>query len=1070
MKKRKIRCLPFNTGARLLFKMRFAQFLFVICVSLIHASAFASGSETTLIMVQQQITGTVVDDTGALLPGVNVLVQGTTRGTQTDFDGKYSIEAANGAVLVFSYIGMKNQSITIGNSNTIDVTMQEDAQGLDEVVIIGYGSRSKATLTGAVASVGGEELLKSHSANITSGLAGQVPGLVINQRNGQPGAEAMEIFVRGKATLGDSNSPLLVIDGIPTGVADLSRLNPNDIESISVLKDASAAIYGVNASNGVILVKTKRGKKGAPVYSLTSTFSATQPTVKPNWTNSYQTAVAMNEEAAYKGAAIVYSDEDLEKLRTGSSPLTHAGQDVDWFDEVFRKWAPQQRHALSVNGGSDKIDYFFSGEYLSQDGQYRESDAVYYKRYQIRSNLDFQATKNLKVSVDLSANITDRSQEQQANQTRLRAKQARPETIFRYPNGLVGNMQYGYNPVIMGSEVFGYDRTNGSGMRGVFRYDYKMDWLTEGLSLEGFAKYNVGNSKNTNWQNTWNTYAYDESTGEYIPIPSGWTTVNPSLKKQYNDNWSSQVNTYLKYIRTFGDHSIDMFAGMEVHKGASEVLFTSRGDYLTNLIQQISAGDESTVVNSGSDLETAALNYFGRFNYGYKNKYLIDVTFRADGSYKFPKGRKWGYFPAISGAWRISEEPFFKDNISIFNYMKFRGSWGRMGLDNTNPFQYLATYSQEQGVWRKTYLGEDGEPVTSFTLDGYPNSNITWEEQETFDIGIDLQTSNGLFNLTADYFKNRRSNILVPRNESVPDYYGITLPDENIGIVDSWGFDGNASFNKKVNDDFTYSVGANFTFTRNRAVFLDEAAGVLDFQKKEGHSVDVLDDADGTSPLSRLILVADGLYQNQDEIDNSAHLSGAQPGDIKYVDQLTIDSDNDGVYDQADGVINDQDRVRIDKSRTPEIVYGFNLNTKYKNFDLVVRLQGQARAWAMVQPEMLRYDVAWFEGRWQKEGDNLYPKTYAFLGDNTIGSHNNDRRSTFWLKDASFLRVKTVELGYSLPQSFLEKTNIKELRIFVSGDNLFTFDKMDISRDVELDSWRSYEISRVITAGINLNF
>jgi len=1018
----------------------------------------------------KNITGKITDSAGEPLPGVTVVVKGTTTGTTSNIDGSYTLPNVSAkSILVFSFVGMATQEVEVGTQSKISVILAADAIGLEEVVAIGYGTRKKATVTGAVATVGGEELTKSHAANVTTGLAGQVPGLIINQRDGRPGAETMEVYVRGKSTLGSANSPLLIIDGIPGDVGSLSRLNPNDIQSISVLKDASAAIYGVNSSNGVILVETKRGKTGAPVYSVTSSFSGTQPTIEPNWTNSYQTAVAMNEEAAYRGAAIIYSPADIEKFKTGSSPLTHAGQDVDWYDEVFRAWAPQQRHALSVNGGSDRINYFFSGDFLSQDGLYKESDAVYYKQYQIRSNLDFQATKRLKFSVDLSARISDRSQEQLTNQTRLRAKQARPETIFRYPNGMVGNMQYGYNPVIMGSKLFGYDLTNASGMNGIFRYEYKLDWLTKGLTFEGFLKYGVGNTKNTNWLNTWFTYSYNPNTNEYVPVPSGWTTTKPALQKQYNDSKSSQVNTYLKYKRTFGNHSYDAFVGMEARKGASEVLFASRGNYPTNIIKQISSGDEITDVNSGSDTESSSLNYFGRFNYGYKDKYLLDVTFRADGSYKFADGHKWGYFPAVSAAWRISEEPFFKDNISFFNYMKFRGSWGRMGLDNTAAFQYLATYAQEIGVYRKTYLGDTGEPVTSFKLSQYPNFNITWEEQETFDVGIDMQTLNRSFNLTADYFKNRRSKILVPRNESVPDYYGITLPNENIGKVDSWGFDGEASYNKKVNSDFSYSIGGTFTFTRNRAVFLDEAAGVLSFQKKEGHSVDVLDDG-GSSALSRLILVADGLYQNKAEIDNTPHLSGAMPGDIKYVDQLTIDTDGDGIYDKADGKIDDKDRVRIDKPRTPEIVYGINLSTNYKNFDLVIRLQGQSRAWAMVQPEMLRFDKAWFEGRWQKEGDNLFPRTYCTLGDNSIGTTNNDRRSTFWLYNVSFLRVKTVEFGYTLPQSVLTKLNIKNLRVFVSGENLFTFDKMPISRDVELDSWQSYEISRVITAGINLNF
>ena len=366
-------------------------------------------------------------------------------------------------------------------------------------------------------------------------------------------------------------------------------------------------------------------------------------------------------------------------------------------------------------------------------------------------------------------------------------------------------------------------------------------------------------------------------------------------------------------------------------------------------------------------------------------------------------------------------------------------------------------------------MGDAGLVVPSFATDGVPNYAITWEEQESYDVGLDMQFANGLIDFTGDYFYNKRTKILIPRTASVPGYYGIDLPDENLGRVNSWGFDGSLAIQKRASSDFSYYAAGTFTFTRNRVEYLDEAAGVLEFQKKEGHSVDALVTND-RSDLSRLIFEADGLFQNQGEIDNYPHLSGAQPGDIKYIDQLSIDSDGDGIYDEADGVIDDQDRVRTDKVRSPEIVFGLNLGGNYKGFDFVVRLQGQARAWHFVQPEMLRYDKAWHEGRWQEEGDNLYPKTYCYLGDNQIGSHNNDRRSTFWLKSAAFVRVKTVELGYNLPQSLLSKANIQGLRIFVSGENLFCFDGMEISRDVEINDWQSYEILRTVTGGVTLNF
>ena len=360
--------------------------------------------------------------------------------------------------------------------------------------------------------------------------------------------------------------------------------------------------------------------------------------------------------------------------------------------------------------------------------------------------------------------------------------------------------------------------------------------------------------------------------------------------------------------------------------------------------------------------------------------------------------------------------------------------------------------------WFQTFIGAGGDPVTTFESDGVPNFAITWEEQETYDVGLDMQFAGGLIDLTADYFYNKRTKILIPRTASVPDYYGIELPDENLGRVNSWGFDGSLALQKRSGSGFSYYAAATYTFTRNRVEFLDEAAGVEEWQKKEGHSVDALATENDRSDQSRLIYVADGLFQNQGEIDAYPHLAGAQPGDIKYVD-----------YNE-DGVINDADRVRTDKVRTPEMVFGLNLGGSYNGFDFVVRLQGQARAWQFVQPVMLRYDVAWHEGRWLEEGDNKYPKTYCYLGDNQIGSHNNDRRSTFWLESAAFVRLKTLEVGYNLPQSLLSRANIAGLRVFVSGENLFCIDGMEISRDVEINNWQSYEILRTITGGITLNF
>lgn len=1008
---------------------------------------------------ERTLTGKVTDDTGQPLPGVTVFIKGTTQGTVTDVDGNYSIPGiTNEATIVVSFVGMIPQEIEVGNQTTISISLKSDSIGIEEVVAIGYGTRKKANLTGAVGSIKGDELVKSPSANIISSLAGQVSGLIVNTRSGQPGAEQTEMYIRGKATLGTANSPLVLIDGVG---GDLARLNPEDIESISVLKDASAAIYGVNASNGVILVTTKRGGIGAPRISAKGTFSYSQPTSKIDWTDSYQTAVAVNEYNINRGQTAIYSQNDLDLFQNGSDPMGHPNQ--DWYDLTYKNWAPQKRYSASISGGNEKVKYYVSGDLLDQESQYRKGDAVYFKQSQLRANIDIQASKNLKLSFDLYGKVKDRSWELYNNHTQLEAKQALPEQVFQYPNGMAGPLAFGKNPVIMGSKEMGYNGRTDNFYQGIMRYQYKMDFLLEGLSVDGWFKYSNNNQKRSQWFNSWFVYAYDAASGDYIPIPGGQIGFKPWLDKKFTENFGRSMHAKLGYVKELGDHSFDAFVGMEAGEGRNEWLSGKREQYSTNIIQQIGAGDESTDSNNGSASESGSVNYFGRLNYAYKGKYLIDFTYRVDGSHKFAPGYQYGSFPGVSAAWRVSEESFFKDNVSFMNYLKLRGSWGKMGNNNSAAYQYLATYAATGAGKYKTYLGEGGAPVSSYYTSTYPNMALTWEVQTSTDIGIDFQLANGLIDVTADYFYNKRNQIAITRSASLPDYYGIPLPQENLGIVNSWGFDGSVGFNKKVNDDFSYRINGTFTFARNRVEYMDEAAGVEEWQKKEGHSVDVImSQADygsyDNSFRTRLLYVDDGLFQNQAEIDAYPHLPGTAPGDIKYIDY------ND------DGAISELDKVRYDKSETPEIVFGMNLSAKYKNFDLSLRFQGQANAWRMIQPYALRTDKIFFEQRWQKEGDNQYPRVFYNLGASATGGNVNDHRSTFWLQNASFLRLKTAELGYQIPSHLCKKMKINELRIFVNGENLFVIDGIDISRDPELRNWGEYGISRIVSAGVSLNF
>lgn len=1007
----------------------------------------------------QKITGTVTDSEGASLPGVTVVVKGTTMGSITDIDGIYTLpKVSSSGTLIFSFIGMLSQEVEVNGQSKISVVMSENFVGIDEVVAIGYGTRKKANLTGAVGAIKGDELVKSPSANVISSLAGQVSGLIVNTRSGQPGAEQTEMYIRGKATLSEANTPLVLIDGVS---GDLARLNPGDIESMSVLKDASAAIYGVNASNGVILVTTKRGGVSDPKLMAKGTFSFSQPTFKLDWTDSYQTAVAVNEYNVNKGRTEIYSQNDLDLFKSGEDPIGHPNQ--DWYALTYRDWAPQQRYSASIGGGSEKVKYYISGDIMNQESQYIKGDAVYFKQYQFRANVDVQASNNLKLSFDLFSRTKERSWELYNNHTTLAAKEALPETVVQYDNGLPGPFAYGKNPTIMGSKEVGYNAQTDSFNQLLMRFNYKMDYITEGLYADGWFKYSSNHQKKTSWFNSWFVYTYDSASDEYIPIQGGQVTTDPWLSKQFSETYSKSMHAKVGYIKTIGDHSFDGFIAMEAAEGYTEWLSGKREGYATNVIDQIGAGDESTDQNDGSASETGSLNYFGRLNYGFKDRYLIDLTYRIDGSYKFAPGYRYGYFPGISAAWRISEETFFKDNIDFMSYLKLRGSWGKMGNNNSDAFQYLATYSSTSNGIQKTYLGEDGNPVSSYYTSAYPNIALTWEVQNSTDIGLDFQLANGAIDVTTDYFYNKRKQIAITRSASLPDYYGIPLPQENLGIVNSWGIDASISYNKEVNPAFSYRVNGTFTFARNRVEYMDEASGVEEWQKKEGHSVDVVSAQEDytsydSSTSTRLLYVDDGLFQNQAEVDAYPHLPGTAPGDIKYIDY------------NGDGAISALDKVRYDKSETPEIVYGLGFSSSYKNFDLSIRLQGQHRAWRTIQPYALRTDKRFFEERWQKEGDNKYPRVFYNIGSSATGGDVNDHRSTFWLKSASFLRFKTAELGYRVPLSFCEKFKIDNIRIFVNGENLFVIDNIEISRDPELNNWGEYGISRIVSAGVNLNF
>ena len=1001
-------------------------------------------SPKSLLEQQQKITGVVTDAaTGESLPGVTVFIKGTTKGTVTDKQGKFSLTNSDTkSILVVSYMGYEKQEIAVDNARLLTIKLVADIQKLDEVVVVGYGTQKKATVTGSIAAISGKKLATDPSTNVATALQGRLPGLVVNVRNGDPGSEAVQILIRGKSTLG-SNNVLTIVDGVEGGI---QGINPADIESISVLKDASAAIYGARAANGVILVTTKRGKMGKPTITYSGNYAITQPTRLQNLMDSWQYAVAENEYLANNGLTPKWTDLDITLFKNGTDPLQHPN--VKWYDVAMRKWTPQKQHNVSVSGGTEAVKYYLSGKILDQERIFKNNDGLGLNRYQLRANIDAQVTKHLSVGLDMnySKNLIENAYD--GNYRPFYAiRQMAPNYVAFYPNGLPGPVAFGQNPALMGSSSqYGYNRENSFGFNTKISFKLDLSQLTEGLSLEGFGNFGDGSQNFEKLFRKSYFYTYDPATGDYIQQAAGQITKNPELRETNNRSQGKTYNLKIGYQHTLGDHQVDAFAATEQSESNYSGFWAYRKDFLTDQLTVLSAGNDVGKDNSGYKSDGARLNYFGRLNYGYKEKYLLSATLRYDGSQNFPVEKRFGLFPGVSTGWVISKESFIQNNCKFISLLKLKASWGKMGNDAVPPFQYLATYKYGGGYYY-------GAPATNkypgFTLATTPNPNITWEVAETKNIGIESVLWNGLFGINFDLFKSTRSNILTKKNASTPDYTGLVLPDMNIGTVENGGFELELTHSKIVNADLSYAVNGNITFAQNKITFFDESPNVSDYQKKTGFPID-----------SWLLYQAAGIYQTQAEIDATPHLMNTAPGDIKYVDV------------NKDGKIDASDMVRENLSPTPEIMYGINLSVKYKKWELSVLLQGQARSKVKLIPIGLNMDKEFFDGRWQKQGDNLYPRSF-----NSSTEHvgNNALNSTFWMKDGSFMRLKNVELAYTLPKNITDKAKLSNVRLFVNGSNLLMiFDHIKIVDPETLNNGNedlaAYPIQRVVNFGMNVSF
>lgn len=1028
-----------------------------------HSISFVSGS-----MEQQVITGTVFDSQGPL-PGASIVVKGTTVGTQTDFDGNFTLDLEqDDAVLVISYVGYATQEIVVGNQTSIDVILAEDASQLEEVVVLGYTTRKKGEVTGSVSTIDSKAIEKSSNKDLAKSLAGRASGLIISDRGGLPGAgngngsntddDATTILIRGKSTL-NNNTPLILIDGIQTG--SFSNLAPQDIASLTVLKDGAAAIYGSRAANGVILITTKRGASGKPKINISSSYNVSSFTKTPSLMTSEQYAIYENEVAERNGLTLPYSQDDINNYASGSDPINYPS--TDWAGLTFAKSSPESRHSISVSGGAEKVKYFVSGDFLSQQGVFKSGD-LKFEQKQVRSNIDIDLTDDIKLGVDLSGRFGDRDQPGVNTDFVYKHIYANlPTEVGYYPNGLAGfGGENGANPAVMSSNESGFVNQKDTDLRGKFSLDINLGKILTGLKFKGFAGIRKMNNDQKSWYTPWTVYTFQEGSNEYIPS-TGFSQSGNSriLRESFWKYDETLLNATLHYAPDLGGvHSISSFIGLENLTSDTRNFWAERRGFPSSDHPELFAGSDDQQQSYGISSESARMDFFGSFSYDFNKKYFFDFTIRHDGSSNFGPGKRYGTFPSAAFSWALNKENFLS-SVDWINSLRLRTSWSKMGNDRIAAFQYLASYDYG-GVTNTPYpnyytFGDPGVISNGYSASTTPNPDVTWETAIMKNIGINMSLFDSKLTADINYFYQKREDILATRAAEIPDYVGLTLPAENFGETKNYGVEFEVAWSQALNENFSYNIGANFSQAKNEVIFLAEAADVPEALKREGKPID-----------SYIIYPTNGIFRDQDQVDaEDAKLAGTVEGEPYYQDT------------NGDGAIDADDRIRLGSSNIPEIQYGVYGGFTYKNFDLSFLFQGQAKAETLVFFDLngARPDFIYNE-RWTPDNRNaIYPRAFA-QGDafsaNQSGDAENFQGADFWLRDASFVRLKEVEVGYTIPKDVIKFGTIK---LFARGYNLLTMfsDIYDLGLDPEAtgyDNFRNatYTPLKTYSVGLNLSF
>lgn len=998
------------------------------------------------------VSGVVKDDTGEPVIGAGVLVKGTTLGTITDIDGHFSFRADDlNGVLVVSFVGMETQEIPMKGKGTFDIVLKSSNTLLEEVQVVAYGAQKKVTLTGSISSVNTDELLKVPTASIGNMLSGVLSGVSSIQSSGQPGGDDPDVFIRGISTLNTMNAkPLYLVDGVERS---FFQIDPNEVENITILKDASStAVFGVRGANGVIIVTTKRGKEGKAKINASFSYGIQTPTRMPEFVNSYDYATFLNEAYTNDGKDPKFTPEAVEAFRTHSNPIKYP--DTDWMELLFKSSAPQTQGNVNISGGTERVRYFISMGMLDQKGFFKNHDTRYdanfnFNRYNYRANLDIDFTKTTLVAINMGGRVEKRNFPRSGDDINQLFRRIYWATPFSGP-GIVdgkwikGNSQY--LPVGL-SDGLGniYGRGYGSKTTNVVNLDLaltqKLDFVTKGLQFKIKVAYNSGydhtKERATSIESYQPWYRKDVTWMEH---PAG---SDPNEVVYIQDGEAGLIS----YAESFGK-SRDWYA---------EASFDWKRDFGLHHLSALALYNQSKTYYPDSDYPGIPRGYVGlvgRVTYDYDNKYLIEGNVGYNGSENFAPGNRYGFFPAVSGGWVLTQEEFLKDN-PVVNFLKIRASYGIVGNDRYHP--YGTGFMDRFLYLPNSYFIGSGYQFgtgTSWSPGAYEksfgNSGLSWEKSAKQNYGIDFSLFNQKLSGSIDYFYEKRTDILAKASTD-PIIHAMSLPVLNLGIVSNKGVELNLKWNHKINS-FRYWTNLNVSYAKNKIVYQDEVPSEYTYTLKTGHPVG--------QPFG--LKVRGFYYEGMEDVADHSYV--LKEGDVVYEDL------------NHDGKIDDNDKTAIGYPSYPLLNAGLTLGFEYKGFDFSMLWVGATKTSRVLEETFRKplgetYDRSLmshqFTDRWTPE-----TAATAKLPRATIdGVKNNYRDSELWVKDASYLRLKNIEIGYNFRLPFMPKIGMEKMRVFMTGYNLLTFDKLKISDPESMSSGvPQYPVMRVINFGLNVSF